>query len=338
MMRSMWYDPRETLSKNRLLNFDIGARGCGKTTGAIRYAVEQKLKEQTFECVWLRRYKTERREIVPTFFDSIVAKNFFPGHEFKASGKTGYLDGKPLIWFSALSVDGRVKGITSPHVKLVVFDEFLSMTRTGYLHDEVESYFLPWYDSIARPSDPNRARVPVLFLANAMSMSNPYFDYFNIRLDSKQRFMSRRLFAQVLPSVDFREQAEQSEFADLIRGTTYGEHSIENRFMLDTPAFYCKRTPSSRYIATLSGGGKTFGAWVDWMTGSAFISWQHDPTYPTAFTITREDRTPNALSIPVFRKHPVYSTLVAAYQTGRLFYDDAELETLWRSVMRACDK
>ena len=156
----MWYSPVDTLNKQRLFNMDIGARGCGKTTGAIRYIIDQHIKNTNYEAVWVRRYKEERNEIEKTFFDSIVNKNFYPNHEFKTRAHIGYMDGVPIIRFAALSVDKRRKGITSPNVRLMVFDEFLLDKGDRYIPDEFTA-FLSFYDTIARPADQERERVPV---------------------------------------------------------------------------------------------------------------------------------------------------------------------------------
>ena len=78
----MWYTPNETLSKNRLFNFQVGMRGVGKTVGSLAYAIRKHLKDPNFAFAWVRRYDTERKKITTSFFNDIVKLNFFPDCTF----------------------------------------------------------------------------------------------------------------------------------------------------------------------------------------------------------------------------------------------------------------
>ena len=168
----IWFYPDEILSKHRLFNFAVGPRGNGKTTGALDYCVRQKEKNPNFEAVFLRRYDSERRKVRNGLFNTIFKLEKDRGHKIALKQNTYYFDEQPFIHVSALSVDGRTKGITSPNIQLIIFDEFLidrKISRTNYMAEETE-YFLDYYNTIARPTDPNRKRCPVLFLANTLSV------------------------------------------------------------------------------------------------------------------------------------------------------------------------
>ena len=67
----MYYDPNKTLSKQRLYNFVIGARGCGKTYGCKKTVIRNFLRRGE-QFVYLRRYETEMPAAqMLNFFDDI---------------------------------------------------------------------------------------------------------------------------------------------------------------------------------------------------------------------------------------------------------------------------
>ena len=73
----MYYDYNKILSYNALINILIGERGVGKTYGASKFVVSQYLKKND-EFAYIRRYKTEIKQAVPSFFDAINSNNEFP--------------------------------------------------------------------------------------------------------------------------------------------------------------------------------------------------------------------------------------------------------------------
>lgn len=329
----MWFNPADTLSKQRLFNFLIGARGTGKTTGCIKYGIERRLKKDpTFEIGWVRRFDTERKAIKSSFFDTIKSKEWFE-NEFKVSGNVGYIDKTPFIHFLALTKDTRTKGVTSPNIRLIVFDEFLIDKGSYYLTDEVNR-FLSLYDTIARPSDPSRPRVPVLFLANAMTLTNPYFLYFNVKFNPNGVFRAKNIYAEILKDAEFEEHAKSTEFAELIKGTAYAQHSIDNQFLLDNYDFVEKKSPTAKHMCALRYGGKTYGVWVDWDNGKVWLSQKFDPSTYQYYVVTADDLQANALTAKYFKRSYSYSVIQTAFNSGAMYFETIDLKNIWYRILR----
>ena len=327
-----WYYPRSTLLKNRLFNFEIGARGNGKTTGAIRYIIDEWQKDNTFECVWLRRYKSERKNIINGFFNTVINNNFYPDLDFKTKGNVGLINDKTVIHFLALSVDGRIKGLTSPNVRLIVFDEFLVDSRSRYLPGEVNA-FLGLYDTIARPNDPNRQRTPVLFLANAMTETNPYFLFFNIRFNEKKEFKTKGIYARLIPDNGFSEYASNTEFGKLLSNTEYGEHSINNQFLLDNYSFIESKSVKSQIFANLVYDDQYIGCWADWNTGKVYLSYKHNKQLHTSYSVTNNN-LPNVLTVKFMKNTRPLQILKEAYNRGCLYYENLKIKNLWYKYLK----
>ncbi len=323
-----WYTPNDTLSKHRLFNFEVGARGCGKTQGCIEYAVRQKLKNPKYEVVWLRRYRSETDKIITSFFDDVVSREVFKDCTFEIKGRKGYMNGSILFHFATLTVDGRVKGISSPNIRLLIFDEFLldkNNVGARYLPKEVD-LFLSLYDSVARPNNPNRERVPVLFLANAMSAVNPYFIEFKISFNETGKFKNKSITAQLIDSAEYTEQAKQSEFSQLISGSKYYEHSVNNTFMFDNYDFVCEKDAKAVCYCVIIFNSITYGVWINWEESRMFLSKKYDPSNHHKYTLSIGDYTPNTLTLRAFKTSAFYAMIRAAYNNSQFFFESIEVK------------
>lgn len=175
----MYYSYQNLLQYNAVYNFVIGSRGCGKSYGAKKLVINKFLR-QGHQFIYLRRYKTELQK-VSTFFDDIRAE--FPDHEFKVKGKVFYIDNKIAGWAIPLQTSQIEKQNSYKFVKYIIFDEFLIDNVNQaykYLKDEYQ-VLSNFYSTVDRDRD----FAVVLFIGNAISMQNPYFDKLKLRPQSK---------------------------------------------------------------------------------------------------------------------------------------------------------
>ena len=178
----MYWDIQKPLSYNCLWNFILGMRGGGKTYGSLKYCIEQHLKAkkkgEKWEFLYVRRMSTELDKLTKMrggrLFKAVETE--FPTHNLKAEGNTLYCDKEIIGYAQSLSTASILKSDAFPNVKMIVFDEFIIDNRGvyHYLKDEVTK-FLDLYETVARGRD-----VIVLFLSNAVTVTNPYFDYFHL--------------------------------------------------------------------------------------------------------------------------------------------------------------
>lgn len=88
----MYYDYTRILSYNAFLNFIIGERGVGKTFGVTNLCIKDFLKKSN-EFAYIRRYKSDLKKSVPTFFDVIKQKNLYPNTELKVKNNDFFING-----------------------------------------------------------------------------------------------------------------------------------------------------------------------------------------------------------------------------------------------------
>ena len=170
----MFYDYTKILSYNAFINFLIGERGVGKTYGASKFVTKRFISNNE-EFVYIRRYKSELAKAVPEFFKSLIINNEFPDHKLSVKGNKFIIDDQVAGYSFSLSTAQSLKSTNFPKVKTIIFDEFIiEPGQNHYLKNEVEN-FLGAIESISRMKD-----VRIFMLANAVTITNPYFIYFDI--------------------------------------------------------------------------------------------------------------------------------------------------------------
>lgn len=251
----MWYDIDKTLSHNCLLNFVVGPRGVGKTYAAKNRVIKNFLKKGE-QFVYLRRYDTEiKSSKMENFFEDICPA--YSEHDFLVKHGRFYIDQKIAGYYVALSKAAQLKSIPFPNVSMIIFDEFIIDTGLiRYLPNEVVS-FNEMYSTIARMRD-----VTVMFLSNAITFTNPYFLFFDLKLQQGQKITKKGdILLELVDSPQYTEAASNTRFGKIIAGTDYGNYALENKFMKDTDTFIEKMNEPGIYIMTLRVDKHSFGVY-----------------------------------------------------------------------------
>ena len=311
----MYWDINETLSYNALMNFIVGNRGGGKTYGFKRWAVADFIKTGR-QFVYLRRYKTELTEF-SRYFDDLKANGEFADHELIIKGKKALIDGKEAGFAIALTTGITKKSTSMPRVNKMCYDEFmLERGSYHYLPDEVNK-FLGLYDSIFRMRDGI-----VFFLSNAITITNPYFIYFDLSLPQNQKKIRAKndILVQLVEDADFIQARSATRFGKIISGTSYGDYAIDNQFSADNDTFVMKKTDNAKYFATLHYCGEDFGVWADYYNSLMFITKRADKHYPVQFAFTTDDHKPNILLLRN-RRNRYLQMIYEAYEYGIMRFD-----------------
>src|ERR1700712_4810548 len=181
-----YYSFDKIYSFNAAFMMVCGGRGLGKTYGAKKKSIKDAI-ENGNQFIYLRRFKTEM-VARNTFFADIAWE--FEAYDFRINGNqaewadASTRDEKKRPWrvmgyFVALSTAQTQKSIAYPLVRTIMFDEFIiEKGATHYLPDEA-NVFNNFYSTVDRWQDKTR----VLFLANAISIMNPYFLEYDIKPD-----------------------------------------------------------------------------------------------------------------------------------------------------------
>ena len=341
-MPNLYWDISRTLSYNCLFNFILGMRGGGKTYGSLKYCIEQYLKNskagREWQFIYMRRMKTELEKLTISRGGRLfkAVENEFPTHKLTAESNTLYCD-KEIIGYSVpLSTASILKSDAFPNVQMIIFDEFIIDNRGTYhyLKDEVTK-FLDAYETIARGRD-----VKVLFLSNAVSVTNPYFDYFHLDKPFNgdiQRFgKSKEILVQNFVSPALSNMRKTSRFGSIIDGTEYSDYAFDNEWLLDNTDFIEHKTQRSEYFITLRYKDNWISVWIDRTQWIFYVSDDVDLQYPRKYSVTTDDHKPNVMLFAAAKKLGWLKQLIDAYQLGAVRYENMKLKNWFRDIMRMC--
>ena len=327
MSDNIFYNYQRILSYNALLNFIIGERGVGKSYGAKKYVAQRFIKKHK-QFVYLRRYKTELKQAMmkngnPIFFDQIKNDKSMKDHILSNKNDTMYIDGKLCGYAMPLSVANILKSSSYEEVDTIIFDEFIiDKGNYHYLQNEVIQ-LLDVIETVARLRD-----IRVLFLGNAISITNPYFTFFNLSLPYNsdiKTFKDGLIVVNYIKNLKYREVKKSTRFGKLIDGTEYGKYAIDNEFLRDSKSFIKKKTKNCKFYFILVINGKHYGVWCDYKDGLMFISNDYDPNCPVIFSINPDDHNENTLLIRC-RTSPFFKSIIEHFRLARLCFESQQIK------------
>lgn len=322
MAKCKYWDFNKTMSHNAFLNFVVGIRGPGKTFGSKEWS-SRHFKRTGERFLWVRRYKSEVRSCLPSFFAKVKAK--FPNDEFSIKGTNFFMNKELCGSILNLSTSRMQKGAEFDNYTSIFFDEFLiDKGNHRYLNDEV-GIFLDLIDTVFR----GRNDVRVFCMANTISVVNPYFSFFKIVPPEDTGFIVKNdiLIERVAPA-EFVEEKEKSRFGKLIAGTEYGEYNMHGEFYQDSPDFIEKKSGRCIYWYTIQYKSHTLGVWANFQTGKMFLSRSVDKDCPLSFVLTLEDMRPNTLLLSTLDRNYYLKKFMFNFRNGNVYAEDQELKKL----------
>lgn len=216
------------LQHNFDYNFIVGGRSNGKTTGyQLEVALENYLnnKEQFVKIVrtnddtvpllnedWIDvnvKNKLKSKGLTYVYY----RKTFYIGliKDYEDYGLKKFVQEKADVWgyVIPLSQQARYKSSDRSKVSTIVFDEFAIADEYMYLPNEVEQ-LMSLISTIIRSRD----NVKVFFIGNALSLKNPYFDYFGI---DASKLKSGNIYSFAQCGDEFKEYAKVGlDFVEMI--------------------------------------------------------------------------------------------------------------------------
>lgn len=316
----MWYTNSLLLSYNNLFNFVMGNRGGGKTFDSKNWCIRDFIKKGAM-FIWVRRYKTELDECLDGFFADI--QFMYPNEKLEVKGRKFYINDKLAGYAVALSVSSQLKSKSYPLVDKIIFDEYVIATGVfHYLKNEV-TVFLEFYETVNRMKDNVRA----MFVANAISVVNPYFLYWNIKPNLNKRFTKNgQITIEFYKSQEFIDAKNKTRFGQLVAGTKYGQYAIENEFLEDNDVFIGDKTSKAEFMLGTKYNGKMYGFWVDYKEGFIYANEQYDPSSYNLYAITKNDHEPNLLLIKSLASCKPIQRIVYAFQNGLLQFSNMQVK------------
>lgn len=321
-----YYNFAKILSFNAVFNFIVGGRGIGKTFGAKIKAVKAALYRGE-QFIYLRRYKTELAPARGTFFVDIADK--FPNWDFRIQGNEAQAapvktrndkkrEWRTLGYFIALSTAQTQKSVSYTHVKRIIFDEFiLEDGSLSYIPNEAD-VFNNFYSTVDRWQD----KTTVFFLANSVSIMNPYFLKYKIRPDQESEFVIRNggyVACHFVESEAFASSVFKTRFGQFIAGTEYAEYAVGNQFDDNHDAMVALKTSQAKYMFTLETKLGTFSVWHTLVNDEYFVQAKR-PKNEIILTLVAAKMGPDKTLVTLNDRPLQY--LRTAFRHARMLFDE----------------
>lgn len=338
MKKHPYYNYDSLLSYNATYNFLVGGRGLGKTYGAKKKVIRDYLKDGS-QFVYLRRYKTELATARNTFFADIESE--FPGCDFRVKDGQAQVapvetrDDKKRVWgvmgfFISLSTAQNQKSVAFPKVTKIIFDEFIIETGAmHYLPDE-STIFNNFYSTIDRWQD----KTKVLFLANSVSIMNPYFIAYEIRPDEKSEFVKKAdgfLLAHFPDAANFASSVFVTKFGKFIKDTDYADYAVGNVFSDNTEAMLGGKDSKARYLFTLEASHGSFSVWMNMFDGEYFVQ-SKLPKVQDIFTLI-PSKMDTHKTLMTFSDRPL-AYMRTAFRQGKVSFDKPSTRNTFADIFK----
>lgn len=334
---SIFLDFNKILSYGSFLTFCCAERGVGKSYGAKKFIVNH-FKKTGKQTIYVRRYNKELNEALmkkgtPIFFDQV--KDEFPNNKLNNNKELLYCDKEICGFAVALSTANILKSSTFENVDTIIFDEFIiDKGCYHYLQNEVTQMF----ELIETAFRLRNGRV--LFLGNAISITNPYFTELNLTIPYNSEYKIFKKDEKGNPLITvyygknlaYREAKKSTRFGQLIADTNYGKYAIDNEFLRDSKSFLGKKTKDAKFFFILKLNNKNIGIWVDYKQLKMFMSYDYDPNCPVIFSLNSEDHDENTILIRT-RCSPFFKSIIDYYRSANLYFENQQIKNQVMSVL-----
>lgn len=333
---SFYYNFDKLFSYKFLLGFVITERGLGKTFGA-KVAMLKKFIRTGEQFIYIRRYKTELDSALATFWSDIQNNGYFDdlnlGIKKKKMLTEFTCDDEVCGYAVPLSTANILKSTAFPKVTTIIFDEFL-IDDAGlykYLKNEV-NLLLDLMETVFRLRDGQ-----TIFLGNAISITNPYFAYWNLELPYNSEFKTFHdglIVVNYARNDEYRKVKKESRFGKLIENTSYGRYAIDNQMLKDNKHFIEKRPSDSKFFGLLIINGLNVGIWYS-KNGHLYMSEKFEPNTLSKFACDFSDHTEDTIFVNI-RDNYYLATCIKFYKQGLLRFENQNLKNICTRLLNRC--
>lgn len=327
MEQDIHYNGKQTLTHNCLWNYVSGTRREGKTYWFKKWSIDEFIKKG--ECfAYLRRFGSDLEDM--KFFFSDIQSSY-PQHTFEVKQGGFFVDNEVAGIYTSVNQGVSKKGIPYPRIHRICYDEYSLKRGKTYLKNEVEM-LLDLYITLGSLTD------PLLFaFANSYSAYNPHHLYWDLEVPKTGRYYHSKSRPDVLleytDNLRFKQAFKNSRIGGLIDGTTYGDTTIDNKFVEDTTNLIAKKTGESRYFITMRYEAKDIGVWWDFGEGVMYLSNSVDKQCAFKYAFDKHDLTPNHLLIKNVRQ-TLFVKVLNCFYLGGLRFETQELKAKWFDLIK----
>ena len=174
--------------------------------------------------------------------------------------------------------------------------------------------------------------IRVFMLANSVTITNPYFLFFDIKLPYNSDIATYKnglILVQYMKNEEYRQEKKKSKF----RQVSSSEHLSKNtqlimNLYLITIILLKKSKVRQNFHLHLFINGFTFGVWVDFKLGKIFISKDYDKNTPFLFSCSLEDHSDNTMFLKSAKRYNCWKRLIENFELGNVRFENQQIKNI----------
>lgn len=201
-----------------------------------------------------------------------------------------------------------------------------------YLKNEVH-VFLNLIETIQRLRD-----FRCFLCGNAISITNPYFLYFDIDLPKNsdiKLYKDGLILVNFMKNLKYRDIKKNTKFGKLTSNTPYSNYAFDNSFIDVNNSFIEKKKSSSKFSFAFIYQNQTFGVWIDNKLGKIFISSDYIKDTPYLFSTTLDNHKENTLFLKSARRYNCWRVFIDNYMIGNLRFENVKIKSICQSLIKS---
>lgn len=313
----MFFEPKKILEKQYLMNFIVGMRGTGKTFSTLKFFVDEFLNKG-HQFVYCRRLKEEIKVCKHSLMSNLQANGFFIENDIKIKGDVIYIDKKIAGFFIYISGAYSLKSTAFPHVKYLLFDEFISENKR-YLRDEVDM-FLSVVETVGRMRE-----IQLVLLANQSSKFNPYYLYWNIQPNANNitKYKQKSIIIYDFDGKEYVKAKKKTKFGKLIEGTKYAKLLVNNENIQDDYSLIDKLNSCKKFpLINLVIEGKNIVVYDVIQENSYLLYFAIRGNISSVKTLNYDEKFIENASIESLRETPINKKITRYMRKGNIRFKD----------------
>lgn len=336
-----YLDIKQILTVNVPFIFVIGARGVGKTYGALKY-----VKDEGLRFIYMRRTQSQLDLVNKPEFCPFKSINENDGcsigskplskynagfyHMDKDENGIEHAVGLPLGYSMALSTVSNLRGFDASDVKVLIWDEFIPERHERPIKEEADA-FLNAYETMNRNRELKGEKpLQALFLANSNTADNPMFIKLKLVRKVEQMKKTGQMFSILkdrgialflISNSPISKAKSETALYKLAGESSFSRMALENEFA-DLGNSAIKPQPLGEYRAVVNVGELT--VYKHKSKACYYVT-------PTASGCNLKYGTSD-LELSRFCKTCYY--LIEAYFRDKILFEDSESMFLFEAYIR----
>ena len=321
----MYLNRNNILSYQASLNFIVLKRGYGKSWTFKDLAISEFIKSGA-ETVWLRRYKPELTDTCIKFFEDIADR--YPKYKLEVRNRIGYCNGKPFIYFYALSTVQRLKSVPFKNVKYLIFDEFLIEGGSMHYTPAECDCFCGFLSTVFRDRP-----IKAFLLGNKVKEVTPYNIYFNLPNFNGVKYINDRKTLVYAKDADgiIEENYAKSDLEKVLKGTKYYDYSLKNDTLNDSSAFICKRPKNLPTFIVINIQGVDIGMFFETEKSRIYFDTHCDTTVKQKYCLNKDNLAESYFLLS--KTMPISKIIKDMYLQGRIYFNDIKTKTIVQELL-----